>query len=278
MKKILLPIDFSERSEWTYDIAQTLAMADEAELHVLSVLPDSAAGLHALTHSGSDASSDEAEWQNRLQRTQQRLVDWISDKTAVTHHHVMIGEVNKSIVAYGDEIGADLIIMGKHARVDPDAWNTDSHTVYISNHTDIPVLSLKNGKKIVVLDHIAFVGDFLTHRHINLDVLKAIKKFWGSKLTLLCIRREKDARSYADIITDMRAFISSQGLENTEIFVVQGENIEAEVKKYSQEQEINLMAIGTHQNKELSKLFHHSISDELLKELDCPVLTLPLHQ
>lgn len=277
MNRILIPIDFSERSNWAYDLARILAEVDQAELVALAVIPDSSAAYHANNLMDRTSGDDGAEWRNKVKQTQARLLDWAKGKPALTKTDVVIGPIDESIIAYAEEIGARLILMGKHAQVNPDSWSGGSHTVYISNHTAIPVLSLKNDRDLVAFNHVTLVGDFLSHDHLPVGILKKIQSYWGAKLTLLCIRQEDTSRSYADIITDIRAFMELKGIERAEIFVAQGQDIEEEIKAYCEKEGIDLIAIGTHQNKKMSNLFHRSISDELIEDLACPILTIPLH-
>ncbi len=111
-KSIFLPIDLNQESSWK-DVIPTavkLAEGSNAELHVMTVVPD-----YGMAVVGSFFPTDYAE--NASLETEKLLANFVaehfSDGTSVKAH-VRHGSIYKEIIQSADENGCDLIVMASH--------------------------------------------------------------------------------------------------------------------------------------------------------------------
>ena len=166
--------------------------------------------------------------------------------------------------------------MGSEGLFGKSIWSKGSHTEYISNHSDIPVLSLKCDRKNINLKEIVLVGDFLESEKINLSILKDIQTAYQSKLILLKIKTPSQVRTDEQIYNDMEAFAKNNELSNYVTKTYKDVTVESGIGKFTAENDIDMISLGSHHGHGFSKLFRGSISDDVVNHLFHPVLTFPI--
>jgi len=137
-RKILLPLDLSDRHERAVDIAAGLAAPTGAEVVLLHVVQL----IHGL------APDDEPQFYRRLEKKADealaRCVDRLEMKGTPARAVVLIGDRVPEVLRFAKESGVDLIILTSHA-VDPTRpgaeWGTLSYLIGIT--AQCPVLLVK---------------------------------------------------------------------------------------------------------------------------------------
>jgi len=135
-KKILLPIDLSNRHDQALLVASELAKASGGEvvlLHVVAVIP----GL-----------PEEEGFYSRLERVARKqlehLHEWLTKEKVPSHVETLVGNRAKEVIRRAQEIQADLVILTA-PRVDPEhvpaGLGSMSYKVGIFAHC--PVLLVK---------------------------------------------------------------------------------------------------------------------------------------
>ncbi|MDF0590086.1 universal stress protein [Candidatus Methanocrinis natronophilus] len=112
IKKIVVSIDTSEYSKMVMARASAIAIAFEAEIHVISVV-----SLPKLVASVADIGREDLRRsENEFQDHQKRLIDeYMRGYNLRVESRVLHGDPSAKILSYADEIGADLIVMGSKA-------------------------------------------------------------------------------------------------------------------------------------------------------------------
>ena len=109
---ILLPIDLSQQSSWqtVLPVAEKMARDNNADLHVLTVIPD-----FGMAVVGSFFPADYAK--NTMKETEQLLEKFASDHLPADLNiqtHVRFGTIYKEVLKVANEIQCSLIIMESH--------------------------------------------------------------------------------------------------------------------------------------------------------------------
>ena len=140
MKKIIVPIDFSDHSEYALKAAAKLARRNKADLLVLHMLEMSDIMLTA-----SDDLQDqkavfffklaEQKFENFLKK------DYLEGLTVIpiVKHFKVFSEVNDVAKKHD----ADLIVMGSHGSSGMKEFFVGSNTERVVRHAEIPVLVVK---------------------------------------------------------------------------------------------------------------------------------------
>lgn len=278
MKRILIPTDLSDLGDHAYSIANVLAEKTGAEICLFSVIPGPSNAFYCEDgHLKNDEGNDYSEWEAKKTERQSKLEEWAKDKKDIKSIHTDIGRVNDLIVSYAETNKIDMIVMGTQGLFGMDEVFKNSHTQYIMNHTKVPVISLKCNRADVSLNEIVLVSDFHDIKECPLGSLKAIAAAFDSKIVLLKIKTPHAKRTEEEIIRDMKAFVDINNLSNVDYYIYNDKSVEQGVSKFCMEKHIDLIALGTHQNTEFSKLFRNSVSDNFVNHLFHPILTFPIN-
>ena len=137
MKKIIVPIDFSEHSEYALEAASNIARKYHSELIVLHMLELS----NAIITAGSNALNEEAVFYLKLA---EKKFETFLDKpyleglevTPIIKHFKVWSELNE----VAKEHDANLVVMGSHGASGIKEVLIGSNTEKVVRHSDIPVL------------------------------------------------------------------------------------------------------------------------------------------
>lgn len=277
IKKIILPTDFSELSDFAYSMALYIAKKTGASIDVVSIIPGPSGALYSKDGELiNDEGNDYSEWSNSLKAAEENMMSWIKDKSHINNTFCSIGNVDSSIIRYATDHDMDLIIMGTEGLYSNTLWSQPSHAEFISNHSPVPVLTLKCDRSNINLKEIILVSDFLEAKQMDLRIIKSLQFVFDSKILLLKVKKNNAIRSTHEIESDMAAFAEVNDITNYETCIYEDDNIEAGIGKFAAERDVDLITLGSHQKTGFSKLFRMSISDDVVNHLFHPVLTFPI--
>ena len=141
-RKILVPVDFTEKNEAALQAAQQIALGrndgDEAQIHLLHVIETIE---HVEYHEMKDFYR---ELENRSVAKLTKLEERVREAGVKTFHDLQYGKRAEAIVRYAEDREMDLIVLSSH-KVDRDhpalGWGTISYRVAIVARC--PVLLVK---------------------------------------------------------------------------------------------------------------------------------------
>ena len=167
MKKILIPVDFSEHSEYALKVAATLAKKHNASIVALHMMGLSEA---ILTKDESQEMFEAIFYMKLAEKHFNEFLDkdyleGIKVETTVQNYK-HFNEIN-TIAA---ELGADLIVMGSHGASGLKEVFVGSNTEKVVRTSDIPVLVVKEKHNELKMERVVFACDF------NLDFIEPFKK------------------------------------------------------------------------------------------------------
>ena len=140
MKKIIIPVDFSEHSEYALEAAAQLAKKFDSELYVLHMLE-----LSNMMYSSS--VNDQFEEVAFYLKLAEKKFDKFLDKpylkgikiTPIVKHFKVFGEVNEVAATHQ----ADLVVMGSHGSSGFKEFMIGSNAEKVIRNAEIPVLVVK---------------------------------------------------------------------------------------------------------------------------------------
>ncbi|MDG1728817.1 MAG: universal stress protein [Algibacter sp.] len=277
MKKIIIPIDFSEHSEYALKTAAKLAKKHKAELLVLHMLEMSDIMLSA---------SDGLQNQKAaffLQLAEQKFnkfldKDYLSDVkiTPLIKHFKVFSEVNN--IALKQD--ADLIVMGSHGTNGLAEFFVGSNTERVVRNANIPVLVVKNNVSDVNFDVIAFACDF-SEETIK-PYLNAVKMFdnVGAKVYMVHVNlpNEKFMSSLEIEKKVVNFFAKAEGslgkLEDVQY--VSDYTVEDGILNCANKIGADLIVMPTHGRKGLAHFFEGSIGEDVANHSTLPVMTFKI--
>lgn len=140
VRKILVPVDFSEHSEHALDYAVWLGAklgASVAVAHVLGVQIYAAPPMLPMP-----VALPVAEFRKHAEDALQRLVDRAKPSGLAVESALLEGTPHREINAFAKQCGADMIVMGTHGRSGIERTLLGSVAERIVRTADVPVVTV----------------------------------------------------------------------------------------------------------------------------------------
>lgn len=277
MQKIIVPIDFSEHSEFALKAAAKLARKYNAEILVLHMLEMSDIML---------SSSDGLQGQKAvffLKLAEQQFdefldKDYLSDLkiTPIVKHFKVFSEVNEVALSHD----ADLIVMGSHGASGLEELFVGSNTEKVVRNANIPVLVVKKNLQDINFDVVTFACDF-TEENIK-PYLNAREIFdnLGTKMYLVYVNLPND-KFLNSVEMEKRVvnfFAKAEGnLDKMEdVHYISDYTVEEGVLNFSNKIGADIIAMPTHGKKGLAHFFQGSIGEDVVNHATLPVMTFKI--
>lgn len=276
MKKILIPVDFSDLARHAFELGKQLQSELQAELHFVHIVTLPSHVL--LTPDGELFDDDEMDiTQLQLEHAQaeRKLMAWIDNVQSNVVNKVLYGHVNETLLHYAQKIKADMVLMGTHGAFGMRELLNGSHAEYLAMHADMPILSLKGeaGKRI---EKMVLAADFTAALPTNISLLLALRSALQAQLYLLQIQKPGKRKREVEIQERMSAFAEANGLEDVAYAIFPAEDLEEGIVRFAANNNIDLIAIGSMQRTGLNKLINGCISADLVNHVQKPIFTFKL--
>lgn len=277
MKKIIIPVDFSEQSEYALKTAAKLAKKYDAELLVLHMLE-----MSDIMLSASDGLQKEKA-AFFLQLAEQKFKDFLNKDyldnvklMPIIKHFKVFSEVND--VAIKND--ADLIVMGSHGTSGLAEFFVGSNTERVVRNANIPVLVVKNDVVDINFDVVAFACDF-SEETIK-PYLNAVKMFskTNTKLYLIHVNLPNDRfQSTLEIEKKVVNFFTKadRNLDKMkDVHYTSDYTVEDGVLNASNKIGADLIVVPTHGRQGLAHFFAGSIGEDVANHSTLPVMTFKI--
>ena len=277
MKKIIVPIDFSEYSENALETAAVLARKFNAEILALHMLELS----DAILTSTSDKQDVQAVFYYKLAEKKFKNFldkDYLKNikVTPVVKHFKVFSEVNN----VAQKVNADLIVMGSQGSSGIKEVLVGSNTEKVVRYSKIPVLVVKHNPILTDFESVVFACDF------SEDAIKpyksACKMFEriNAKVHLLYVNiPDSGFRSSSEMEKKVAEFLKAAdgNLDKmNNVTYVCDYSIEEGILNFSNLAGADLIAIATHGRTGLSHFFEGSISEDVANHSTLPVITFKI--
>lgn len=274
MKKIIVPIDFSEYSEFALETAAMLAKKNKAEVLALHMLEMSEA---ILTRAGTDMQMETLFFLQLAEKKFSEFLgkDYLNDVkvTPIVKNFRVFSEVND----VAKEYGADLIVMGSHGASGIKEFFIGSNTEKVVRHSNIPVMVIKHNPILTDFENVVFACDFsddAVKPYIN--ATKFFKKL-GSKMHLIYVNLPNESfRSTLEMESKVNSFFkktegSLDHYNGVKFF--SDYTIEQGILNYANIIGADLIALATHGRTGLAHFFEGSITEDIANHSALPVIT-----
>ncbi|PNQ72498.1 universal stress protein [Hanstruepera neustonica] len=277
MKKIIVPIDFSEYSDYALETAAMLAKKNNAEILALHMLEMSEA---ILTKGDSEMQQETIFY---LKLAEKRFNEFLEKDyldgltvTPIVKHFKVFSEVNE----VAKEQQADLIVMGSHGSSGLKEFFVGSNTEKVVRYAEIPVLVIKHNPILTEFDNVVFACDFSEDAVAAYLNAKRMCDSLKAKMHLIYVNLPSESfKSTPEIEAKVSGFLKKadgdlEGLSN--VAYVNDYTVEKGITSFSNKVGADLIAIATHGRKGLAHFFEGSISEDLANHATLPVMTFKI--
>lgn len=274
MEKILVPIDFSKKSEFASKMAARIAKKSNSVVYLLHMieLPTGIIDMGA----GSNFSIPES--MLYLRKVKERILEfkeaYFNKKTEV-HHAIRFQNPYEGILEYADKIEADLIIMGSKGHSNFEEILIGSNTEKVVRTSKVPVIVVKKDNDKFRMHNLIFASSFK-----NDDKKPVFKKFldfanhFKSEIHLLKVNTPSRFESSQEATKKVNNFIKEFNLPKYTIHTYNDVSIEKGILNFSKDFNVDLIALSTHGRSGLSHLFTPSVTKSISKKALKPILTI----
>ena len=274
MKTIIVPIDFSEQSEYALKVAASLAKKHDSEILALHMLELNEAMI-------SSSEGFHPEQTVFLLKLAEKRINEFLDKpylagvkkiTPIIKHFKVFGEVND----VAEKHNADIIIMGSHGTDGLKEIFVGSNAEKVVRNSDIPVLVIKDEIDDFKVDDFVFACAFKEESLVAFQRAKGFADKLGANLHLVYINTPGDNfLSNNDAFEKIAKYLQMAGT-GKEVKIYNDYSVEKGVLNFSDAINADVIGIPTHGRKGLSHFFMGSIGEDIANHSKIPVITFKI--
>jgi nucleotide-binding universal stress UspA family protein len=281
MKKILVPIDFSDASLGALQVAAHLALSTKAEISllyvnemVLYVLPVSE---YAYGAAVIDLDNYNEQALNKLQEIKSRYFH----KPEYNGLHVKSIVKDGSFVTIVKEIveseGYNLIVMGTLGATGWKEAFIGSNTERVIRYASCPVLVIPEGIERLNLKKVLVASTLKVNQENMFITVKELRGWFDFEVEILYMNNPLQAMTPESIESEKNYLMQHAGLREVKLHTID-HTIDEEVSilNYAKEIKADLILMATHQRKGISHLMFGSITEDTANHTPIPVLSVPI--
>ncbi len=272
MKKIIVPVDFSEQSNNALKVAASLAKKYGAEIVVLHMLE-----LSSTMISSEGLGQEQIVFLLKL--SEKKFTEFLEQSylkdikiTPLIKHYKVFSEVNE----IAKDHNADLIVMGSHGVDGLKEIFIGSNTERVVRNAEVPVLVIKEEITDFKIDNFVYASSF---KEENLEAFRKAKNFaklLSAKLNLVYINTPGDNfLSTDDAYKKISKFLSDAKV-GLDVKIYNDYTVEKGILNYSESINADIIGISTHGRKGLSHFFMGSIGEDVANHSKIPVATFKI--
>lgn len=277
MKKIIVPVDFSEYSERALQTAAFLVENKEAEIVVVHMLELSNA---VISHSESYVQEETFFYVKLAEKRFKEFLqkDYLSNIkiTPVIKHFKMFSELDD----LAREEKADLIVMGSKGTSGMQEIFLGSNTEKVIRHSKTPVLVIKEEAITTNIKNAAFACDFSDDDVDPFIKAQTFFKELGTNLSLVYVRtpsaKFKSTKELKDKIQKFLHKLQDDNITEDSIKVISDYTVEDGLRYYVKENNVNILALATHGKRGLLHFFEGSITEDVANHSNFPILSIKI--
>ncbi len=273
MKKILVPLDFSETSDNAFIYALEMAKLFRAELVLLHTfeLPivdsQSMPINYAMIYDSIELTNFD-HFKDKIPKLRALAVTRKLDHIPL-NHILMDVDLVYSIKRVVQQENIDLVIMGTKGATGWLDTFLGTNTGSVISDVTIPVLSVPTEAKFEKIENIAFTTRFENKDIEALTKVLVFAKKLHSKIKCLYV---KTSSSDVTQETIQRWKSHFEDVDNLQFFIIPSEDVEETIEEFLIHQDINLLAMLTYKRNFFIELFTTRTTQKLSYHLKTPIL------
>ena len=276
MKRILVPIDFSEEAESAAKVAASIARKTGSEIFLVHMLE---LPVTTIDPAEMNTISSEPQIIYFMKLAHQKFekfkkLPFLKGLTVVEtiqFQHAFSGIINES-----EKNNIDLIVMGSQGASGLQEMFIGSNTEKVVRRSKVPVLVIKKGVEDFVVKDILFASDFNKESKSTFQRVINFANLFEAKIHLLYVNTIHNFNTTKNIESRIAHFMDDFDFDNYTKNIYNDISIEKGILSYARDIDADLIALNTHGRGGLSQLFNGSIGQELANHALRPVVTFKI--
>ncbi len=272
MKKLLVPVDFSECSKNALHNAVQIAERMQMEVllfHSVIVPMGLAEGVPA-GNIGYDFEELEKSSRERIEQ----LIQKTPSLSKVSYRSIIqYGSLHESINELSKDEEIALIVIGTHGASGLAKALIGSNAYHVIKHVGIPVIALPEDSDIGRMKHIALAGDYRNvpdHDAIHL-VVDIVKAFLGQLHIIHIDKGEVLVKEQIDIARSMDKYLKHI---NHSFHFRKFDDVEEGLLEFAKEADVEMIAMISKHHSFLERLRHRSHTKKMILDIPMPIMVI----
>ena len=276
MRKILIPIDFSENSMNAIKYAMNLFKYDLSEFLIMNAYADKVYE-NTLEMSRPFFEQYQEKVKEATDRALQKVVVEMMETSSNPKYNYEYVSVFGSLVDAANDIAdkedVDIIVMGTKGETNDRDITFGSQTLQVVKYVKCPVLMVPQGFRNNPPKNILFATDYLIpYKRRELKLVSVIAKSFGARLNFLHMTQSKNSTHRQ---LDNKMFLEGCTKENIVSFItIEGDSIEQEVNAFIVANDINFLVMVNSRHSYMENLLETSAIETLGLQTNIPFLVL----
>lgn len=279
MNKILVPTDFSEQAENALKVAVKIAKEHNSEIYLLHMLE---LPLDLINPADNETTSNDLPESIFFMKLAHQKFNSIMKKDylkgVTIHETVEFHEAFAGIMDISKKHGCDLIVMGSNGSQGAKEMFIGSNTEKVVRNSNIPVLVIKEEFSDFTINKVLYATNLSTETAQSFIDAKEFADKLKASIEVVYINTSKKFKTSDEIDKKREIFYDQIGFTEDEVpFTVRHEhNTEDGIVNYAKQKEFDIICIGTHGRKGVSRFFNGSLSEDLVNHAKIPVVAFKI--
>lgn len=277
MKKILVPIDFSQNSRHALDFALEFNELIKGEIVLVHVL-DLPITQHGYVGLATQANLEVYYGEKIIKKTTDQLTGWsetVSSAGQMVSQVLKFGNPYEAISRTLLEVEADWIIMGSKGASGLKEVFIGSNAERVVRHAKCPVIVVKDETHVEEIRSIVLATDGEEAEGELIERVKLIQKLLNLKIHLVKVRTFKHETEEQDI-DDLKKFADHHKLHDFTLNSFEAPYPDQGIVTFAEQIRSGLIVIGTHGRTGLEHLFGGSWAEDVVNESKIPVMSVKI--
>jgi len=275
MYKILVPVDFSEKSEFAVKMSAQIGKKIKTEIHLLHLveLPSGIIDMGAGSNFSIPASM------MYLRKVKEKIIhlkNTFFDSDQIIKYSIKFENPFEGIRDYAIKIDANLIVMGSKGVSDFEEMIIGSNTEKVVRTSNIPVIVVKTDTNKFKFKKLIFASNYDDENKVAFKDFLAFAKKFNSQIHLLKINTVSNFESSYATHKKIKNFIKDFDIKRKTITIYNDASVVKGIINFAKEIDADLISLTTHGRSGLSSLFNGSIAKSVSKNILRPVITFKI--
>lgn len=276
MRKILVPIDFSEQAEYAAKVAAKIAEQTESELHLLHMLELPTEIIDPSNFGSFNNSPSTLLYMKRAQEKFEKLTKRYFLRNVKVTRSVFFHDTFDGIINESKKQNADLIIMGSQGVSGFEEMFVGSNTEKVVRHSNIPVLVIKNEIEDFKINNIVFASNFNENAIKTFQKVVDFANIFNATIHLLKVNTAQSFEPTLKSHLKIKSFIKDSNIDKHTINIHNDISVEMGILNFADFIKADVIALNTHGRRGLMNFFSRSISKDISNHSARPVITFKL--
>lgn len=297
VKKILVPVDFSDPSKTAVNYGLSLALQFNARLVLTHIVPSSTALIYTFPTESFAFEKDQARYAKSMLPTlvAERYRDTVNLQTIIK-----VGEIRSELLGIVQDEKIDLVVMGTHGRGALDRWMLGSLTERMLRKIPVPILTVSHldpTKELhdaspVPMRHILYATDLSDSAEAGLKFSAELARGTGARLTVLHVLKtietvywgaeggflpEELSSIRDDALARLRASVPEEISKGLDVYTMMTEgDAYREIIRVADEDKADIIVMNMHGKGFVERTLLGSTAERVIRSAHVPVLSIPV--